>query len=251
MNKGKNKIKQSVHYKFILDCIEKDYNVKKIQELLEQRGMKLSVATISKFIKEVKMQGINVTQFKNDTENTALAINEKLKKIPELSTIFKRRNFLMENLLVRRQKLMDYEDEKDRVSELLNMFNSLSNFIKNKEDSKILPTLDTIRAYIRSNFKGFKPDASVENLVRAYTMDIHELCKYVEQWTSKYEINELLEKMCKEITKCAIESFGNYLKKESPVIRQKIIENFVNGVEAIIKDIKDYELELGEHYETK
>ena len=54
MNKGKNKIKQSVHYKFILDCIEKDYNVKKIQELLEQRGMKLSVATISKFIKEVK-----------------------------------------------------------------------------------------------------------------------------------------------------------------------------------------------------
>lgn len=251
MISGKNKIKQSVHYKFILDCIEKDYNATKIQELLEQRGMKISVKTISRFIKEVRMQGVNVTQFKEKTENTALAINEKLKQIPELSTIFQRRNFLMENLLSRRQKLINYEDEKDRVAVLLEMINSLATFIKNKENSKIQPTIETIKSFIRLNFKGFRPDASVENLIRGYTMDIHELCKYVEQWTSRYEINELLEKMCKEITKCAIESFGNYLKKESPVIRQKIIENFVNGVETIIKDIKDYEMELGEKYETK
>ena len=118
--------------------------------------------------------------------------------------------------------------------------------IEKKEITKINPTIQSLKTYVRVNFKGNKPDPAVENLIRLYTQDIHEVCKYVEVWTSKYEINALLEKMCKEITKAAVESFGNYLKKESPVIREKIIENFISRVDGIISDIKEYELKLGD-----
>ena len=78
--------------------------------------------------------------------------------------------------------------------------------------------------------------------------------KYIDLKNDFYtesEINDLLEKMCKEITKCAINSFGNYLKDENEKTREKIINNFVDSVDNILKDIKDYELELGEKYETK
>ena len=57
--------------------------------------------------------------------------------------------------------------------------------------------------------------------------------------------------MCKEITKCAINAFGNYLKDEKEQTRNKIIDNFINSVDNILKDVKDYELKLGEKYETK
>lgn len=245
-NRPTNKLTNSKHYKFILDCIEQDLNAAEIQRQLEKKGMKVSFPTINNFIKKVKREGINFTQFNNEAEKTALAINEKLKELPELSSIFNRRNYLLDNLLKRRQKLQEYEDEGNRVQVLIEGLNSLEKMIEKKEITKINPTIQSLKTYVRVNFKGNKPDPAVENLIRLYTQDIHEVCKYVEVWTSKYEINALLEKMCKEITKAAVESFGNYLKKESPVIREKIIENFISRVDGIISDIKEYELKLGD-----
>ena len=251
MIKGTNKIRESVYYKFVLNCIEQGLNPNQIQKELEKKGMKVSIPTVRDFFKDVKKQGINVEQMNSQLDNTAMILNNKLKQMPKLSTIFNRRNFLVETLLSRRQRLMDYADEWSRTEKLIEMFYDLETFIKNKEQSKIPPTLDTIRRFIKVNFKSHKPDIAIENLIRGYTMDIHEVCRYIEQWTSRYEINDLLEKMCKEITKCAINSFGNYLKDENEKIREKIINNFVDNVDNILKDIKDYELELGEKYETK
>lgn len=246
-----NKLTNSKHYKFILDCIEKDFNAAEIKRQLELKGMSVSFPTINNFIKKVRRDGINYTQFNNEAEKTALAINEKLKKLPELSSIFNRRNYLLDNLLTRRQKLIDYADEYDRVKVMIEGLDALEQMIKNNEVTKIKPTLETLRAFIRSNFKSSKPNPSIENLIRFYTNDIHEICKYVELWTSKYEINELLEKVCRDITKAAVESFGNYLKKESPVIREKIKENFINRVDGIIKEVKEYELKIGDKHEIK
>lgn len=241
-----SKLANSKHYKFILDCIEKDLNAAEIQRQLQMKGMKVSFPTINSFIKKIKREGINFSQFNSEAEKTALAINEKLKELPELSSIFNRRNYLLDNLLTRRQKLIDYADEYDRVKIMIEGLDALEQMIKKNEVTKIKPTLDTLRSFIKVNFKSSRPNPSIENLIRFYTNDIHEICKYVELWTSKYEINALLEKICKEITKAAVESFGNYLKKESPVIREKIIETFINKVDNIIKDIKEYELKLGD-----
>lgn len=251
MIKDTNKIRDSIYYKFALDCIQQGLGPVQIKKELEKKGMKISMPTVRSFFKDVKKQGINVEQMNSKLDNTAMILNNKLKQMPKLSTIFNRRNFLVENLLSRRQRLIDYADEAPRTEQLTTMLYDLENFIKNKEESKIISTIDNIKIFIRANFKPHKPDATIENLIRAYTMDIHEICKYIEQWTSRYEINELLEKMCKDITKCAINSFGNYLKDEKEQTRNKIIDNFINSVDNILKDVKDYELKLGEKYETK
>ena len=251
MIKDTNKIRDSIYYKFVLDCIQQGLGPVQIKKELEKKGMKISMPTVRNFFKDVKKQGINVEQMNSQLDNTAMILNNKLKQMPKLSTIFNRRNFLIENLLSRRQRLMDFADEFPRTEQLTEMLYNLENFVRNKEYSKINVEIDNIKNFVRANFKQHKPDASIENLIRVYTMDIHEVCKYIEQWTSRYEINELLEKMCKEITKCAISAFGNYLKDEKDETRERIINNFVNSVDNILKDIKDYELKLGEKYETK
>lgn len=247
----RNKIRDSIYYKFTLDCIKNGLGPAQIMRELNKRGMNVSLPTVRGFFKDVRKQGINVEQMNSRLDDTAMILNNKLKQIPKLSTIFNRRNFLVENLLARRQRLMDYADEGPRTEKLIKMFYELENFIKNNEQSKTLSMIESIKQFIKINFKAYKPDCSIENLIRSYTMDIHEICKYIEQWTSRYEINELLEKTCKEITKCAINSFGNYLKDESENTRNKIIDNFINSIDNILKDIKNYELELGEKYETK
>ena len=251
MIKGTNKLRDSIYYKFALDCIQQGLNPNQLYKELLKKGMKVSIPTVRDFYKDVKKQGINVEQMNSKLDTTAMQLNDKLKSMPKLSTIFNRRNFLVETLLSRRQRLIDYADEGPRTEKLMEMFFDLENMIKNKETTKIFPTIDMIKRFIRVNFKPTKPDASIENLIRFYTMDIHDICKYIEQWTSRYEINDLLEKMCKEITKCAINAFGNYLKNEKEETREKIINAFVNNVDNILKDIKDYELKIGEQYETR
>lgn len=246
MKKGSSKIENSTYHKFILDCIEKDLSVPQIQRELANRGKKLSIPTLRAFLKKVKRDGINVSQFNREAEKTALAINDKLRQLPELASIFDRRNYLLDTLLERRQKLMDYADEYNRVEELLKQLNDLENLIKAKKYTETLLVLNNIKRFVNVNFNGYRPDVGVENQIRLYMQDMHELFKYVEQWTSKYEINEMLEKVCKNITKAAINSFGNYLKNENEEFRNKIIENFVNNVDNIIKEIKDYELKLGD-----
>lgn len=261
MPRGRTKkLKNSLHYKFILDCIEKDMNATEIKRaLLTEKGMKVSTPTVSFLIKEVKRDGLNITHFKSDAEKTALIINDKLKELPELSSIFSRRNYILDNLLKRRQLLIDYENEGKRIIEMYKLLDDLSVSIKNNcynistTDSKqiqqnvkdINNKIEIIEQFVKANFKNLKPDASIENLIRLYTQDIHNVCAYVEQWTSKNEINALLERLCKELTKAAIESFGGYLKKEDPEIRKKCIEKFIENTENIINDIKDYELKLG------
>ena len=64
MLKEPKKIENSVHKKFILDCIEKGLSAAEIEKQLLTKGVKLTSPTIRTFMKYVKQQGINVTQFK-------------------------------------------------------------------------------------------------------------------------------------------------------------------------------------------
>ena len=78
-------------------------------------------------------------------------------------------------------------------------------------------------------------------------MDIHELCKYVEQWTSKYEIEALMEKLTEMITKAAVTTFGPLLKKQTEEERKKYIDKFINEVENSVKEIKQYQFDIEEN----
>lgn len=245
MAKGrKPRIETSIYQKFILNCIEKDLKGPDIHKLLLDKGVNISIPTLNKYIKMVKSQGINLSQFKSKTETAVLAINEKIKQVPELTTIFTRRNNLIETLLDRRSKLLNFEDEGDRTEKLLEYFYILEQYINKGETSKIRPTLETIRTFIKGNFKGNKPDPTMENQIRLYTQDIHEMCKYIEQWTSKYEIESLMEKLCEMITKASINTFGPLLKNMSEDRRDSIIKKFVSEVEKTMEDLKKFEINL-------
>lgn len=247
------KIENSIYKKFILDCIEKGLNAKQIERLVAEKGVVISAPTIRKYMKFVRKQGINVTQFKDQVETNALQLNEKIKDIPELTSIFSRRNFLVEQLLARRNRVLEYVDEGKRSATVFNTVFELKEMLvplKNKIDQKQYNALQTKLAFLQSYCNShFLKDAvypQLEDTIRKYTMDIHEICKYVEQWTSKYEIEALMEKLTEMITKAAVTTFGPLLRKQNNEERQKYIDKFIKEVEAVVKDVKEYQMDLGD-----
>lgn len=252
------KIETSIHEKFILDCIEKDLKGPEIHRLLEEKGVNISIPTINNYIKKVKKQGINLAQFKKDAESTAIQINNKINNIKELSGIFNRRNFLIDSLLDRKKKLLEFADEGNRTEILLQKFYLIKDIIeRNKktvpiEDYQQLNlTWQFLQTFIKGNFKDTRPYPQIEDLIRKYTMDIHEVCKYVEQWTSRYEVEALMEKLCEMLTKAAVNTFGPLLKRETENYRQEYIKKFVNEVEKAMQELKEYQLNLGENKNDK
>lgn len=259
MGRGRSKrIENSIHHKFILDCIEKDLSGSEIHRALLQKGVDISVPTINKFIKEVKKQGVNLSQFKQKTESAALDINKKLESMPELTGIFNRRNFLIDNLLDRRNKVLEFANEGKRSKtvfalsakiletlEKLKRKMSLEEYILLETDVKFLTN------YCNTHFLPDEIYPQLEDTLRKYTMDIHEICKYVEQWTSKYEIEAMMEKLTEIITRAAVETFGPLLKVQTEENRKYYINKFVNEVQKAIDDIKDYEIKLTEKKDVK
>ena len=92
---AENKIENSIHYKFILDCIAKGLSTIQIRKALLEKGYSLSIPTIRKFMVDVKKKGINVTQFESNTQSAALAINDKIKSINILATFESKNNLLV------------------------------------------------------------------------------------------------------------------------------------------------------------
>lgn len=254
MAKGRAlRIENSLYQKFILDCIEKDLKGPEICNLLKEKGVKISIPTINKFIKNVKRNGLNLSQFKAETENTALTINEKLKSIPELTTIFTRRNNLIETLLERREKLLEYADEGKRTEVLFENIAKIRDIIEQNKKTlpledyqKVMMSFDFLNSFIKGNFKDYRPATNVEDLIRKYTLDIHEVCKYIEQWTSKYEVESLMERLCEILTKSAVNTFGPLLKRETKEYRNSIIKKFIKEAEEALNELKKFDIKFGD-----
>lgn len=254
MPKGRTaRIENSIHEKFILDCIEKGNNGAEIHRALLEKGTNISIPTINKFIKKVKKEGINLSQFKTKTESTALAINDKLKEVPELTSIFNRRNFLVDNLLERRTKVLDYANEGKRsktvftlAANLLATLEKLKKKMPFEEYTVLEKDVKFLTNYCNTHFLPDEIFPQLEDTIRKYTMDIHEICKYVEQWTSKYEVEGLIEKLAEMITKSAVNTFGPLLKRQTEEGRKFYTDKFIKEVENAVNEIKEYEVKLME-----
>lgn len=260
MGKGRTlKVENSLYQKFILDCIEKDMNASEITKALNEKGANFSIPTISKFIKKVKKNGgVNIAQFKTEAESKALQINEKLQKIPELTGVLSRRNFLIDNLLDRRKKVLEYANEGKRSNivyqssdRLLAMLEKFRPDLKSEQYLALEIEVKFLRNYIKAHFLPDEIFPQLEDTLRKYTMDIHEICKYVEQWTSKYEVDSLLEKLTEMITRSAVSTFGPLLKKQTEEERKCYIDKFITEVESAVQDIKEYEIKLSENSNVK
>lgn len=247
------KIENSLYQKFILECIEKDMNGSEIRRALLEKGANFSVPTINKFIKKVKKDGMNVTQFKRNAESTALAINDRLKEVPELTGVLSRRNYLIDNLLERRKKVLDYANEGRRsarlyetTARLLAMLDKVRPQLKAEDFLAFDTEIKFLNNYVKSHFLPDEIFPQLEDTLRKYTMDIHEICKYVEQWTSKHEIDALMEKLTEMITRAAVSTFGPLLKRQTEQTRKFYIDKFIKEVELAVKEIKDSEIKLME-----
>lgn len=243
----------SIHVKFILNCIAKGFNVTKIQKLLLEKGFKVSAPTLRDYIKRVKRQGLNINQFMAETESTALQVNEKIKDIKELSNIFNRRNYLIKTLLERRDKMLQYAEEGPRTGWVISELEKLHKFIDDNKEKLPLELYNSIKLhiidiqrYVGQNFLDSKCYPSIEDAIRKNTMDIHELCKYIEQWTSRYEVEALMEKLCEGLTKAAVNTFGPLLKKETETYRKQYIDKFLAEIDKLMQGIKQYQLDIEE-----
>lgn len=252
-NKNFSILENSVHVKFILQCIEKGFSVPKIQQALLERGFKVSKPTLLNYVHKVKKQGLNITQFRTETESTALQVNEKIKDIKELSNIFNRRNYLIKTLLERRDKMLEYASEGPRTGWVISELEKLHKFIDDNKEKLSLELYNgmklhiiDIQRYVAQNFLDSKCYPSIEDAIRKNTMDIHELCKYIEQWTSRYEVEALMEKLCEGLTKAAVNTFGPLLKKETEAYRKQYIDKFLAEIDKLMQDIKQYQLDIEE-----
>ena len=84
---------------------------------------------------DVKKKGITVTQLESSTQSAALAINDKIKSIPELTSIFSRRNYLIETLLDRREKLIKSSEEGERSKRLFTDLSEIKDFIQHNKNN--------------------------------------------------------------------------------------------------------------------
>ena len=80
-------------------------------------------------------------------------------------------------------------------------------------------------------------------------MDSHEIFKYCENWISKYDIFNLVEKVVTKVAESSMLVFGNYIKRESPEKREEIILKFKEAVERTLKEVREEELKLGDESE--
>jgi hypothetical protein len=244
----------SIHVKYILEGVTKGLSAPAIRKGLLERGLKVSLPTIRDYIKRVKKDGLNISKFRSETESTALEVNEKLKSVKGLTDIFNRRNFLIDTLLTRRDKLIEYANEGPRTGHVIAELDKLQKLLeKNKKTIAIddYLAIDTLmkflQKYVEQNFLDSKCYPSLEDAIRKNTMDIHEICKYIEQWTSRYEVEALLEKLCEGLTKAAVNTFGPLLKKETEDERKQYIERFLKEVDSLMNDLRSYQLELEEN----
>ena len=252
-NKNFSILENSTHVKFILQCIEKGFSIPKIQKALLERGFKVSKPTLLNYVHKVKKQGLNITQFRTETESTALQVNEKIKDIKELSNIFNRRNYLIKTLLERRDKMLEYAAEGPRTGWVIAELEKLHKFVDDNKEKLSLELYNdmklqivAIQRYVGQNFLDSKCYPSIEEAIRKNTMDIHELCKYIEQWTSRYEVEALMEKLCEGLTKAAVNTFGPLLKKETEAYRKQYIDKFLAEIDKLMQDIKQYQLDIEE-----
>lgn len=241
--KNPKKLLESKHLPFILECLDKEYTLPQIQSLLSERGMNVSIPTLSKLKAKYQAEGKNVLVMNQELHKTANLVSEQVKKIPGLSTLVDRRNFIIDSIMDRRKKLLEFMEEQNRAKEVREYVKRVISAIDDEGDVlKAKQILQALDSYVDKNFSNGKPNPHIESLIRQYTMDLHDIFKYVEDWTKKQELDTLIDTVCKQITQAAINSFGQYLKTDNSQMRETCINNFVNSVNKIMQQSKEQTL---------
>lgn len=238
---GKKKIENSIYWATVVSSVNSGMEAPEIYKLLnEDKGYKVNLAAVRRAVQKVKRDGPNALLLENDAKAALMQMDQKISDAaPNMSDIMSRRMNLLKNIIDRKQLLIDAQKEGDRTIVLRKMIEDLANCenISEREQKK-----NIVLRYVSSNFSNAKMNPSIEAIIRQYTMDTHDIFKYVEQFIDKYDVCNLIEKMSINVAKAAIDVFSKYIVKETEEERNKIISSFKSKVNQCLDDIKEKNL---------
>ena len=250
-----NKLSTSIHWDYVINAVNNGTPIKTLWRILnEEKHYKVSLPTVRDAVKYIRSNNGNVLKLIEKNRKAALDITEDIKnKVPALSNTLKRRAHLISELMERKKEVLFAQKEGERIKKLKELIYELRCRLACQETDKIEICINNIEAYITANFTQHKLQPHLEHIIKDYIMSIHEVFKYAEQWTSKYDIYNLMEKLSYELSSSAIKVFGSYIKDLSEEEREKIISNFGKEVKRIFKQVETEELKIedDEEYDEK
>lgn len=241
-----NKLASSPHWEYIINAVNNGIAIKVLWRTLNQeKKFKVSLPTVKKAVRYIKANNGNILKLVEKNRKAALDITEDVKKkIPSLSNTLKRRASLITELLERKKECLNAQQEGKRVEKLNELLDELNERLNIQDMSLIQESIRTIKTYITLNFTQYSFKPQLESLIKEYIMNIHEIFKYAEQWTAKYDIYNLLEKLSYDISSSAIKIFGEYLKDLDENDRRRVVEDFSKEVKRALKQIEVDELKI-------
>lgn len=252
MKEIKNKLLNSIYFEYLVQSVKNGKEAPDIyKELNEEKGYPISLPTVRDAVRFVKKNGEKAVELLAESRKEIAEISDNIKEIaPTLTNTLKRRTVLLKEILSRKEELLKAQKEGGRVEKLRKMLEELKVLYFETEDKSLVEQqIRNIDAFIVSNFSNYLIKTNVESLIRQYIMDTHEIFKYCENWISKYDIFNLVEKVVTKVAEASMLTFGNYIRKETQQKREEIVAKFKLEVEKILKEIQEEELNLGDEAE--
>ena len=250
------KLFNSPYWTDVVDMVKNAANPYSVYRYLnEDKKFKVSYPTVLTACQYIRLNGDKALALFKESEKAVLKENEEIKKIaPSLTNMFTRRTNLITEILKRKMELLNLQKEGDRVLDLIKMLDIYNNEmiknlkpnITNQELIDFSKKYTKIIDYIKGNFTSYKIDTNVEGLIRNYIKDLHDIYKYVEEFTGKYDIMNVIDNLSLDITRSAVETFGKFIRQETPEVRSEILNKFKQSIKSIVNDIKLNKLDIKE-----
>lgn len=253
---SKNKLINSVYFEYLVQAVKNGKEAGDIwRELNNEKGYSVSFPTVRAAVKYVKKYGEKATELLASSKQQISNISEEIREIaPLLTNTLKRRTVLLKEILLRKEEVLRAQKEGNRVQQLRKLLEELRTIYLETDDASIIERqIKDIDTFVVNNFASKMMSTNTESLIRQYIMDTHEIFKYCENWTSKYDIYNLIEKVVTKVAEASMLVFGNMIKKETPERKEYIVNKFKKEVEEILKQVEEEELKIGEkeNYDEK
>lgn len=244
------KLFNSPYWSEVVDMVNSGMMPKEILSYLNNvKKFSISYPSLLESIQYIRAHRGQALALANQTEMAILEVNDEMKKIaPHLTNMFKRRTNLINEILKRKDILLKKQNEGTRTVEMIKLLEQLLKHINEGDKRAQLSQYNNIMDYLKANFALQNNDSKVEGLIRNYIFDLHEIYKYVEEFTGKYDVANIIDKLSIEIVRCCIEDFNYYIKKDTPENREKILNKFKQDVKQIVNNIKQDDLDIKEDF---
>lgn len=243
-----NKLITSPYWAYCVNAVRAGITGRMLCKILnEDKKFKVSLREVQLAIKYIKKYNCDAMKLVQKGKEAAELITQDMKRIgPALSNTLQRRSSLLQELVERKKAVLQAQTEGKRTNALVDLIMQLKELVMSENPSKaeIEQQINVINNFVTLNFSSSRLIPQYEQLIRNYIMDIHEVFKYAEQWTSKYDIYNLLEKLSYDITEVSIKVFGQYLKTLTKEEREELVKTYGEEVKKALQNIAVEELKL-------